>query len=89
MLLRGLFPPFLHISGHTGDTRPPCRIDNLWVLLPQFCKVLLSVPIPDTVASEHEINLLKCSLVGLRVERPYNDDREDIDTTKDVERLLV
>lgn len=89
VLLRGLSLPFLHISGHTGNTRPPCRIDNLWVLLPQFRKVLLSVPIPDTVARKHEINLLKCPLVGFGVERPYNDDRKDIDATEDIESLLI
>lgn len=86
-------------AGHAGppaglrvddEAVAPLRgLDQFGVFFFQDCKVLLGLPGPYAVAGKHEIHLLERTLVRLRVQGPHDDDAEDVDSTKDVERLFV
>ena len=58
-------------------------------LIPQILKVLLGLPVPDTVARKQQINLLKCALVRFRIQRPYHWDCDGIARSEDIQRLLT
>ena len=59
------------------------------MLLLEEGEILLGFPVPNAVAREDQVHLLERSLVGLRVQRPDDDDAQRIDGTEDVQRLLV
>lgn len=64
-------------------------MDYVRVLFLENGEVLLRVPVPDAVTGKDKVHLLERALVGLWVERPDYDDRQNIDATEDVERLLI
>ena len=66
-----------------------CGLDEFGILLLEDGEVSLGFPIPDGVGGKDEIHFFQSTLVGLRVERPYDDDGGSIDSTEEVERLFV
>lgn len=64
-------------------------LHELWILSLESGEILLSFPCPDTIARKDEIHLFEGTLVGLGIQRPHDDDGEDIDAAKDVECFLV
>lgn len=67
------------------DTVPsPGRLDKLWIFFLKDSVVLLSIPVPDAVASEHKVHLFESALVGLWIQSPYDDYAEHVDCAEDV-----
>jgi hypothetical protein len=64
-------------------------LHQVWILFNQNAVVLLCFPVPDTVRREYEVHLFERTLVRFWVQRPNDDDAEDIDTAKDVQSVFA
>lgn len=75
--------------GIAHAARPSDDISHHRIFLLQLGKLLLGLPIPDTVTREQDVNLFERALVRLWVECPDDDNRKDVDATEDVQCLLI
>ena len=64
-------------------------LDKLWILLLEHREGALGLPVPPRGSGEEQIHFFESALVGLRIERPDDGERQGIDGAEDVEDLLV